>query len=65
MKPLTRKELADIIGIHPKTLRRWNQKNGIDLPGGLISPANQIRILESLGYEQSSIQKKLGMNVPN
>ena len=64
MKPITRKELANVIGIHPKTLSRWIRRIGIDIPNGLISPANQIRILEDLGYDKGSIQKKLNMNVP-
>ncbi|MFC4871188.1 hypothetical protein [Negadavirga shengliensis] len=45
----TRTEMAHEYGVDRKTFRSILVKFGIDLPNGLISPAEQIKIYEKLG----------------
>ena len=40
----TREQIADQYGISTKTLKRWMQNAGIEIPRGLICPANQEKI---------------------
>lgn len=42
-------EIAHEFGVDRKTFRSMLAKFHIDLPNGLISPADQIRIYEKLG----------------
>lgn len=53
-KPKTRKELANELGIHPKTLLRWLKKKNIKITTGLLSPAEQRRIKIAFGYLPAS-----------
>jgi len=45
----TRKQIADHLQISPRTLRRKLKAVNIDLPKGLVSPEDQIRIYTALG----------------
>lgn len=53
-KPKTRKELANELGIHPKTLLQWLKKKNIKITTGLLSPAEQRRIKIAFGYLPAS-----------
>jgi transposase-like protein len=46
----TRQELATEMGICPKILNRWLKKHQIEIPNGLISPIQQQKIKELLGF---------------
>jgi ribosomal protein S18 len=46
----TRKEIAAEYGCNYNTLRRHLESAGIILPKGLVSPKDQRRIYEALGY---------------
>lgn len=50
LRPKTRQEIAKELNICSKTLRRRLLAAGIDLPGGLVLPADQKRIYEALYY---------------
>lgn len=46
----TRRQIADEYGISPRTLKRRCEKNGIDLPSGLIYPKDILLIYKKLGW---------------
>jgi transposase-like protein len=48
----TRSQIADEYGIHRNTLCQWLKKLGIELPSGLLFPADVKRIYEALGHPQ-------------
>ena len=48
-KAKTRAEIAEEYKISTKTLNKWLKNAGIQLPSGLICPANQMKIYELLG----------------
>lgn len=45
----TRAQIAEEYGISTKTLKKWITYAGIKIPSGLICPANQKKIYQSLG----------------
>jgi len=45
----TREQIAEEFGISTKTLKKWLENVGLELPGGLICPADQERIEKLLG----------------
>lgn len=49
-RPLNRKELAQKMGISVSTLRRLMIKANLTVDRGLIPPARQLEILESLDW---------------
>lgn len=51
-RPLNRKELAQKMGISVSTLRRLMIKANLTVDRGLIPPARQLEILESLGWRE-------------
>lgn len=51
-KTKTRQELAIEMGICPKTLNRWLKKYQIEIPNGLLTPLQQQKIKEQLGFEK-------------
>jgi hypothetical protein len=46
---MTRLEIAALYDINPKTLNRRLKRKGIELPSGVVMPADQERIFETLG----------------
>ena len=44
LRPKTRQELADELGISYSTFKRWLKRNHIDLPSGLVYPIQQEEI---------------------
>ena len=50
----TRQELALLYGISTKTFKKWLNREGINLPRGLISPKDQKKIFEKLGIPINS-----------
>lgn len=50
----TRQEIALLYGISTKTLKKWLERENINLPKGLISPKDQERIFEKLGVPINS-----------
>ena len=48
----TRAQIADEYGISPRTLRRWLQREQIEVPNGLLCPKDQARIYEAFGVPQ-------------
>ncbi len=58
---LTKRELAQKLGISPATLRRWMKAAGINYTRGLLSPTQQREILEVLGidpYQNAALTRK-------
>ncbi|NNE27617.1 MAG: hypothetical protein HKN09_12305 [Saprospiraceae bacterium] len=51
LQPVTRKELAYLMGIHTKTLYRWLKQERIILKNRLISPVEKKMILRRFGYQ--------------
>ncbi len=47
---ITRKELANEMGIHSRILYRWLKKENIILDKRLISPREKKRILKKFGF---------------
>ena len=45
----TREQIAEEYNISTKTLNKWLKDAGIQLPSGLICPANQMKIYELIG----------------
>ena len=60
-QPVTRKELAYIMGIHTKTLYRWLKEENINLKNRLISPVQKKMILRRFGYS-SEVEFQLEEN---
>lgn len=58
-KPITRKQLAHELGIHPKTLYRWLKKYDLKISRGLLTPAEQKQIYIKLGFLNSIEAKKI------
>ena len=50
-KPKTKEQLADEMGLHPKTLQRHLKKADLNVPRGLIYPKEQMEIYERLGLK--------------
>ena len=62
----TRSQIADEYGIHRNTLKKWLKKLGVELPSGLLFPADVERIYEALGPPQGSESiKKAYEDKPN
>ncbi|MBT8230035.1 MAG: helix-turn-helix domain-containing protein [Bacteroidia bacterium] len=57
--PVTRKELAHLMGIHTKTLYRWLKQEEIILKNRLISPKERMMILKRFGYHHEKELEKL------
>lgn len=57
--PVTRKELAHLMGIHTKTLYRWLKQEEIILKNRLISPKEKTMILKRFGYHFEKEREKL------
>ena len=51
----TRMQIANELGISPRTLRRWLKKYRISLPTGLICPTDQEIIYKKLGHPLISV----------
>lgn len=49
MKPKTREEIANDLGISTSTLRRWFKKKNIHLDRGLVTNDDLIMIYKKLG----------------
>lgn len=49
MKSKTRQQLAHEYGISVKTFGRWLKSKGIDIPQGIICPADLAKIYEVFG----------------
>jgi DNA invertase Pin-like site-specific DNA recombinase len=49
LKAKTRKEVASEYGISVKTLNRWQKKENINLPPGLIKPLHLQIIYDTFG----------------
>jgi len=56
----TRQQLADEFGISVRTLYRWLTKWNLDLPGGLVRPADQDAIYQILGKPEPDCPKSEG-----
>ncbi len=50
-KPVTRDQLAELLGISRATLYRWLRKHNIEVPNGLICPKSQEKIAKVFGFE--------------
>ncbi|MFM2267611.1 MAG: hypothetical protein RL757_1052, partial [Bacteroidota bacterium] len=46
----TRQQIATEYGICVKTLKKWLKKHDLTIPAGLVTPRDQTRIYEILGY---------------
>ena len=57
----TREQIADEYGISTKTLKKWLQNAGIEIPRGLICPLNQRKIYKRLGVPK---QDETGQIIP-
>ncbi len=55
-EPLTKSQLADILGLSLRTLQRKLLRAELNIPRGLISPDSQIHILKKLGYSALAVQ---------
>lgn len=49
-EPITKSQLANLLGLSLRTLQRKLKGVGLHIPRGLISPDSQIQILYQLGY---------------
>ena len=47
-KSITRKEMADYLGINRRTLLRWIKKHELDISPGLLTFAEQQAILDCM-----------------
>ena len=61
-EPITKSQLADLLGLSLRTLQRKLLRAELIIPRGLISPDSQIQILLKLGYSvlAHQLQKKAG-----
>jgi DNA-binding Xre family transcriptional regulator len=55
----TRQEIADIIGIHKRTLERRIKAANLELPRHLLTLRHLFRICEALNISTNDIQKKI------
>lgn len=51
-EPITKSQLAYLLGLSLRTLQRKLKGAGLNIPRGLISPDCQIKILYELGYSE-------------
>lgn len=61
LKAMSRRKLAQLMGISTTTFRRKLQQHQITIPKGVIPPDNSKKILSTLGYKelfQQSISQK-------
>lgn len=56
---MTRKEMAHLLGISTRTLRRKIKSKGLHLDSGLLDVEQQKTILESFGFSTSIIKGKI------
>ncbi len=59
-EPLTKSQLADLLGLSLRTLQRKLLRAELNIPRGLISPDCQIQILMKLGYSALATQLQKG-----
>ncbi len=61
-EPITKSQLADLLGLSLRTLQRKLLRAELNIPRGLISPDSQIQILMKLGYSAlaAQLRKKSG-----
>lgn len=50
IKAMTRREIANLLGIGEHTLKRKLKEKGISLPKGLVTPQAQKNIFDALWY---------------
>lgn len=55
-EPITKSQLANLLGLSLRTLQRKLKGAGLNIPRGLISPDSQIQILFKLGYSEMAFQ---------
>jgi DNA-directed RNA polymerase specialized sigma54-like protein len=55
----TRQEIADVIGIHKRTLERRIKEANLELPRHLLTVGHLFRICEALNISTSHITKKI------
>lgn len=55
-EPITKSQLANLLGLSLRTLQRKLKGAGLHIPRGLISPDSQTLILYQLGYSDLATQ---------
>lgn len=58
-EPLTKSQLAILLGMSLRTLQRKLERSGLNIPRGLISPDCQIQIFVTLGYSSMATHLKM------
>lgn len=61
-RPRTRVELANDLGMSPRTLHRRLIALGYMLPKGLVMPIDQRKVIDLLGFNFESLYGKLSIS---